>query len=82
MTAAHEHNFHYPANHNERVKLLVRKFEISLGRASGERSEIIAREDDGEKLCFADKARASDLYLQVQDLSRTIEQLQQLILPE
>ena len=87
MTAAHLQNFHHPVNHNERVKLLIRKFDIKLKKAHGERQELLDLENPGDgrppqKLCFADKARASDLYLQVQDLSRTIEQLQQLILPE
>lgn len=82
MTAAHQQNFHSPENHNERVKRLVRKFDLRLKKVKAERSEIIAREDEGEKLCFADEARASDLYLQIADLSRTLEQLDQLILPE
>ena len=82
MTAAHNQNYHHPANHNERVKILIRKFEIQLLRAQGERNEIIDREDEGERLCFADKARVSDLYLQIADLSRTLEQLHELILPE
>ena len=69
-------------NHNERVKVLIKKFEIKLARAHGERSEIIEREDRGEKLCFADEARCSDLYLQIQDHARTINQLNKLILPE
>lgn len=82
MSAAHLQNYHSPVFHNERVKRLVRKFDLRLQKASGERNEILAREDDGEKLCFADKARASDLYLQIADISRTLEQLDELILPE
>ena len=82
MSAAHLQNYHSPENHNRRVKVLIKKFNIDLDRAKGERGEIIAREDEGEKLCFADKARCSDLYLQIADLSRTLEQLNSLILPE
>ena len=82
MSAAFELNYHHPAAHNERVKNLIRKFDIKLQKAQGERQEIIGREDEGEKLCFADEARASDLFLTIQDLSRTLQQLDQLILPE
>jgi hypothetical protein len=82
MSAAHEQNYHHPVNHNERVKSLIRKFNVKLQGAHGERGEILAREDEGEKLCFADKARSSDLYLQISDISRTLEQLDSLILPE
>jgi len=82
MSAAHLQNYHSAYNHNERVKNLIRKFDIKLKKAHGERGEIIAREDEGEKLCFADEARCSDLYLQIADLSRTLEQLNSLILPE
>ena len=82
MTAAYLQNFYHPVNHNERVKSLIRKFDIQLSRAKGERSKIIDREIEGETLCFADKARCSDLYLQIADLSRTLEQLNSLILPE
>ena len=60
---------------------MIKKFAIDLQKAHGERNEIIAREDDGEKLCFADKARCSDLYLTIADLSRTLEQLNTLTLP-
>ena len=81
MSAAHLQNYHHPVNHNNRVKSLLKKFTIDLQKANGERNEIIAREDDGEKLCFADKARCSDLYLTIADLSRTLEQLNTLILP-
>ena len=82
MAAAHLQNYHSPENHNRRVRVLIKKFNIDLDRAKGERGEIIAREDEGEKLCFADEARCSDLYLQIADLSRTLEQLNSLILPE
>jgi len=82
MTAAHLQNFHHPVNHNSRVERLIRKFDNRLKKAHSERSEIIAREDEGEKLCFADEARCSDLYLQIADLSATLEQLNSLILPE
>ena len=82
MSAAHLQNYHHPVNHNARAKRLIKHFEIKLDRAKGERGEIIAREDEGEKLCFADEARCSDLYLQIADLSRTLEQLNSLILPE
>ena len=81
MTAAHFQNYHSPENHNDRVKSLIKKFTIDLQRAHGERNEIIAREDDGEALCFPDRARCSDLYLTISDLSRTLEQLESLILP-
>jgi len=82
MSAAFELRYHAPPAHNERVKVLIKKFEIKLDKAKGEYSEIIGREDRGEKLCFADEARCSDLYLQIQDHARTIEQLNNLILPE
>ncbi len=82
MSAAFDLNFHHPACHNERVKVLIKKFEIKLAKARGERNENIDREDNGETLCFADEARCSDLYLQIQDHVRTIEQLNNLILPE
>ena len=82
MSAAFDLNFHHPACHNERVKVLIKKFEIKLQKALGERSGIIDREDNGETLCFADKARCSDLLLTIQDHSRTLEQLNLLILPE
>ena len=81
MSAAFELRYHAPPAHNERVKVLIKKFEIKLDKAKGEYSEIIEREDQGEKLCFADEARCSDLYLQIQDHARTIEQLNNLILP-
>jgi hypothetical protein len=82
MSAAFELNYHQAAYHNERVKVLIKKFEIKLDKAHGERNEIIWAEDRGEKLCFADEARCSDLLLQIQDNTRTIEQLNNLILPE
>jgi hypothetical protein len=82
MSAAFELRYHAPPAHNERVKVLIKKFEIKIDKAKGEYSEIIGREDRGEKLCFADEARCSDLYLQIQDHARTIEQLNNLILPE
>lgn len=82
MSAAHLQNYHSPASHNERVKRLVRKFDNQLKKVKGERNEIIAREVESEKLSFPDIARASDLYLQIADLSRTLEQLDSLILPE
>ena len=82
MTAAHFQNYHHPVNHNERVKHLIRKFNVKLDKAHGERGEIINREKDGEKLCFADEARCSDLYLQIADISATLETLNSLILPE
>ena len=82
MSAAFELRYHAPPAHNERVKVLIKKFEIKLDKAKGEYSEIIGREDRGEKLCFADEARCSDLYLQIQDHVRTLEQLNNLILPE
>ena len=81
MSAAFELNYHHPACHNERVKVLIKKFEIKLDKAHGERNEIIWNEDQVENLCFADKARCSDLFLQIQDHTRTIEQLNNLILP-
>ncbi len=81
MSAAFELNYHHPACHNERVKVLIKKFEIKLAKAHGERNEIIASQVIDDTLCFADKARCSDLYLQIQDLSRTLEQLNNLILP-
>lgn len=82
MSESHLQNYHHPENHNRRVKVLIKKFSIDLQGVKGERGEILAREDEGEKLCFADKARSSDLYLQIADLSRTLEQLNSLILPE
>ena len=82
MTAAYLQNYHHPANHNERVRHLIRKFNVKLQKAQGERGEIINREKSGEKLCFADEARCSDLYLQINDLAATILQLGTLILPE
>ena len=81
MSAAFELNYHHPACHNERVKVLIKKFEIKLDKAHGERNEIIWAEDRGDKLCFADEARCSDLFLQIHDHTRTIEQLHNLILP-
>ena len=82
MSAAHLQNYHAPEAHNARVKSLIRKFNIKLQKAQGERLEIVHRELDGEKLCFADKARCSDLYLQIADLDATLIDLDSLILPE
>ena len=83
MSAAFELRYHAPPAHNERVKVLIKKFEIKLDKAHCERNEIIWNEDQGRgELCFADEARCSDLYLQIQDHSRTLEQLNNLILPE
>ena len=87
MSAAHLQNYHSACNHNERVKNLIRKFDIKLQKAHGERQELLDLENPGDgrppqKLCFADDARCSDLYLQIQDISRTLEQLNSLILPE
>ena len=82
MTAAHLQNYHSPDNHNRRVQVLIRKFNLKLDKVNGEYGEIIGREDRGELLCFADEARCGDLFLTRQDLVRTIEALDQLILPE
>jgi hypothetical protein len=82
MSAAHLQNYHHPVNHNERVKRLVRKFNNRLKKARAERQELINLERDGYELCFADKARCSDLCLKIADLSQTLEQLNSLILPE
>jgi hypothetical protein len=81
MTAAHLQNYHAPENHNQRLQVLVRKFNIQLDKAKGRYSEIIEREDRGEKLCFADEAQCGNLYLVIQDLTRTIEALETLELP-
>ena len=81
MSAAFELNYHHPACHNERVKVLIKKFEIKLDKAHGERNEIIEREDEGETLGYVDLRKASDLLLTIQDHARTIEQLNNLILP-
>ena len=82
MSAAFELNYHAPPAHNERVKVLIKKFQIKLDKARGERSEILSREKPFAPLPFVDEARCSDLYLQIQDHARTIEQLNNLILPE
>jgi len=82
MSAAFELNCHHPECHNERVKVLIKKFQIKIRKASGEYSEIIYREGRGEKLCSADKARSSDLCFQILDNVRTIEQLLYLTIPE
>ena len=82
MSAAHLQNFHQPEVHNERVKRLIRKFDLRLRKAKAERQELINLEKDGCKLCFADDARCSDLFIQVRDLTDTILQLESLILPE
>jgi len=78
----HPQSYHHPVNHNRRVKALIGKFWSRLLKAHGERQEILDREDEGEKLCFEDEYEASRLYLQMADLSRTVEQLHNLILPE
>ncbi len=82
MTAAHEQNFYHPVNHNRRVQALIRKFNLKLDKVEGEYGELIAREDRGEILCFADEARCGDLFLTRQDIVRTLVGLDQLILPE
>ena len=82
MSAAFHLNYHAPPAHNERVKVLIKKFEIKLQKAQGYRNEILDGEYKGEALCFADKARCSDLTLTIQDHVRTLEQLNNLILPE
>ena len=87
MSAAHLQNYHSAYRHNERVKNLIRKFDNRLKKAHAERQELLDLENPGDgrppqKLCFADDARCSDLYLQIADLSRTLEQLNTLILPE
>jgi len=82
MSAAFDLNFHHPACHNERVKVLIKKFEIKLQKAHGERNEIIDREDSGETLNYVDLRKASDLLLTIQDHSRTLGQLNLIILPE
>ena len=81
MSAAFELRYHAPPAHNERVKVLIKKFEIKLAKAHGERNEILSREKHFAPLPFVDEARCSDLYLQIQDHVRTIEQLNNLILP-
>ena len=82
MSAAHLQNFHHYSSHNERVKSLIRKFDRRLKKARAERQELLNLEKDGYKLCFADEARCSDLFIQVRDLTDTILQLETLILPE
>ena len=82
MSAAFELNYHAPPAHNERVKVLIKKFEIKLDKAHGERNEIVWREDRGDGLRPFGEARCSELYLEIQDHVRTIEQLNNLILPE
>ena len=81
MTAAHFQNYHSPENHNRRLQVLVRKFNVKLDKAKGKYSEIVEREDRGVKLCFADEAQCGDLFLTIQDLTRTIEALDALQLP-
>ena len=81
MSAAHLQNYHSPENHNRRLQVLARKFNVKLDKAKGRYSEIIEREDRGEKLCFADEAQCGNLYLTIQDLTRTIEALETLELP-
>lgn len=77
-------NYYHPVNHNRRVKQLIRKFNNKLDRAKGERSEILdgLRFGCGDVLSPEQDARCSQLYLQIADLSATIEQLRKLILPE
>ena len=82
MAAAHFENYHSPEAHNARVKALIKRFNIKLQKAQGERMEIVHRELDGERLCFEDKARCSDLCLQIADLDATLIDLDSLILPE
>jgi hypothetical protein len=82
MTAAFHLNYHAPPAHNERVKVLIKKFEIKLQKAHGERSEILSKEKHFAPLSFVDEARCSDLFLTIQDHTRTLEQLNNLILPE
>ena len=82
MTAAHEQNYHHPVNHNDRVKRLIRKYNAKLGKAKAERQLLLDKEDAGEKLCFADDAQCSSLFIQILDLSDTVLQLEALILPE
>lgn len=82
MSAAHLQNYHHPVNHSERVKRLVRKFNNRLKKARAERQELINLERDGYKLCFADEAQCSSLFIQVRDLADTILQLESLIIPE
>jgi hypothetical protein len=82
MTAAHHQNYHHPVNHNERVKRLIRKFDLRLKKAKAERQELLNLERDGYKLCFADEAQCSSLFIQVRDLTDTVLQLEALILPE
>ena len=82
MTAAHEQNYHHPANHNDRVNRLIRKYDAKLGKAKAERRLLLDREAAGEKLCFADDAQCSCLYIQIMDLADTVLRLESLILPE
>ena len=82
MSAAHLQNYHPPSSHNERVTRLLRRFDNRLKKARAERQELINLENDGYKLCFADEARCSSLFIQVRDLTDTILQLESLILPE
>lgn len=82
MSAAHLQNYHSAENHNERVKRLIRKFDLRLRKAKAERQELINLEKDGCKLCFADEAQCSSLFIQVRDLADTVLQLESLIIPE
>jgi len=82
MSAAHSQNYHHPVNHNERVKRLIRKFDARLKKAKAERQELLNLERDGYKLCFADEAQCSCLYIQIMDLADTVLRLESLILPE
>ncbi len=82
MSAAHLQNYHAPEAHNARVKSLIKKFNIKLQKAQGERMEIVNRELDGEKLSYVDLRKASDLYLKIADLDATLVDLDSIILPE
>ena len=83
MTAAHEQNYYHPANHNQRVKSLIRKFNVKLQGAHGERNEILDSIDGSKDvMSLEEDRRCSYLYLQISDISRTLEQLDSLILPE
>lgn len=82
MSAAHEQNYYHPVNHNERVKRLIRKYDAKLGKAKAERQLLLNKEAAGEKLCFADDAQCSSLFVQIRDLADTVIQLEALILPE
>jgi hypothetical protein len=82
MSSASSLNYHAPPAHNERVKALIKKFEIKLNKAHGLCNEIIWREDRWERIEPAEEAQYSDLLLQIRDNVRTLEQLDSLLLPE